>query len=344
MADLTEHEILNVWPIHSKVNDVTLNIHTTASSTTLHLLGNQWGQLFTHITTENTRTERHVDSISKSRIRKDNGQTTLLGKHLHLSAVARESNLVGVDGNTTTETTDQSMVDVNLFTRLLHVSDDSFDFVEVQSLSSRGQDVLVMRSGGIFVDHGFVNETRLGIFLSLCSIFTTGTSSSNLSHLRLLFCQLDEIRSVGGEFSHLVTLEASQDILKHVESTVSVQLESNSWQQFVRLELFNDVAKFFANILLGFQRWWFLSSAKLFVQIRVRLRDGSQSLLQSGLVFLGLIQSNALAFVNVLCKEVIWVIQILKNSAREHGLESLPESHHIRGSHGQGGNQFRLVL
>mmetsp|Transcript_88324 Transcript_88324/g.254817 ORF Transcript_88324/g.254817 Transcript_88324/m.254817 type:complete len:448 (-) Transcript_88324:2556-3899(-) len=159
MADLSKHEVLDVRPVHTQVDDVSLHIHTTATGTSLHLLGDKGGQVITHVTTENAGTERHVHPVGKSRVRKDDSKTSLLCEHLHLTTVARESNFIRIDGNTTTKTTDKGMVDVHLLSRLLHVCDDVFDFTEVQSLSSTSQHILVVRAGCVFVDHGLIHKT-----------------------------------------------------------------------------------------------------------------------------------------------------------------------------------------
>mmetsp|Transcript_40796 Transcript_40796/g.57353 ORF Transcript_40796/g.57353 Transcript_40796/m.57353 type:complete len:254 (-) Transcript_40796:1134-1895(-) len=135
VANLSKHQVLNVSPFHTKVNDIALHIHTTTASTTLHLLRNKWSQSFTHITTENTTTERHIHTVCKGSIRKYNSEAAFLSKHLYLTTVARKPNFIGIDCNSSTESSNQGMINVYLLSRFFHVSDDVLNLIVTQTFS-----------------------------------------------------------------------------------------------------------------------------------------------------------------------------------------------------------------
>ena len=79
MRNLTEHEVLDVIPLHTKIDHISLHIKPTSSCTALHLLCNQRCKSVAHVSTEYTRTEWHVDTVSKGIVRKDDSKTALLG-------------------------------------------------------------------------------------------------------------------------------------------------------------------------------------------------------------------------------------------------------------------------
>mmetsp|Transcript_1155 Transcript_1155/g.2133 ORF Transcript_1155/g.2133 Transcript_1155/m.2133 type:complete len:215 (+) Transcript_1155:427-1071(+) len=114
MTNLSKHQVLDVGPFHTQIYDISLNIHTTTSCPTLHLLCDERCQCVSHITTEQASTERHVYSVGQRCVREDDRKTTLLSQHLHLTAVARKANFVGVDGDPTTQSSHESMVNVDL--------------------------------------------------------------------------------------------------------------------------------------------------------------------------------------------------------------------------------------
>mmetsp|Transcript_45236 Transcript_45236/g.67193 ORF Transcript_45236/g.67193 Transcript_45236/m.67193 type:complete len:241 (-) Transcript_45236:1383-2105(-) len=115
VVDLTEHQIFNVRPFHSEVKNISLHIHSTTASSALHLKSDERGQFFSHISTENTCSERHVDAVSERSVGKNDSKTSFLRQHLHLTTVARETDFIRVDGNPTTKTANESMVDINFF-------------------------------------------------------------------------------------------------------------------------------------------------------------------------------------------------------------------------------------
>mmetsp|Transcript_10936 Transcript_10936/g.15342 ORF Transcript_10936/g.15342 Transcript_10936/m.15342 type:complete len:223 (-) Transcript_10936:208-876(-) len=183
LTNLSKHKVFDVWPVHSKINNVSLNVHTSTTGATLHLLSNEGAKIITHITTEDAGTEWHVHTIRKSCIRKYNSQSTLLGKHLYLAAIARETNFICVNGNSATKPTNKCMIDINAFARFFHISNDVFHFVVVQALSGWGKDILVMRLSCIFGNKRFICKAGLSILFLFCGVFTISFSCCNLSHL-----------------------------------------------------------------------------------------------------------------------------------------------------------------
>mmetsp|Transcript_12625 Transcript_12625/g.26068 ORF Transcript_12625/g.26068 Transcript_12625/m.26068 type:complete len:211 (-) Transcript_12625:1512-2144(-) len=210
------------------------------------------------------------------------------------------------------------MVNVNLFTRLLHVCNDVFDLVKVQSLSSRRENVLIVRASCVLVDKRLIDKTSLGVSFGFGGIFAIGLALGDLSHLRFFACDLDQILTVSGEFSNLVTFKTCEHLLERIECFVCVQLESNSRQEIVGLQLRHNIVQVVADILLRLKGRRFLRNAELFIKLGVGGTELRETIFQPGLVLLCLIQSDTLAFVNILIEKVVWVVQILQNSGWEH--------------------------
>mmetsp|Transcript_26 Transcript_26/g.78 ORF Transcript_26/g.78 Transcript_26/m.78 type:complete len:214 (-) Transcript_26:2381-3022(-) len=182
LTNLSKHEVLNVGPVHTKVNHITLDIHPTASSTSLHLIRNKWSEISSHVSTEDARAERHVHAIRKSHVRKDDSQTSFLRKHLHLSTVTRESDFVGVNGDTAAEATHKSVVDINIFSTFLHVRNNILHLRIVEALAGSSEDVFVMRLCGIFRYKNIIFKTSLSFLFSILrSLSGTLNASSLLS-------------------------------------------------------------------------------------------------------------------------------------------------------------------
>mmetsp|Transcript_24495 Transcript_24495/g.40416 ORF Transcript_24495/g.40416 Transcript_24495/m.40416 type:complete len:336 (+) Transcript_24495:233-1240(+) len=289
ISNLSEHQILNVGPLHSEVNDISLDIHTSASCATLHLLCNQCRQVVTHVTTEDTRTERHINSIRKSFVGEDNGKPSLLCKHLHLTAVARKSNFVCVNSNSTAEATDESMVDVNAFASLLHVSNDIFNLVISEAFSSGRKDVFVMWLCCIILGESFVSKARLRIFFSLSSIHTASLTSSYLTHLGLVASKFDQILTIVRKFRNLFALQTGEQSLKHGKGTISVKLECNCWEEISVLQLGHNVIEHVTNVFLCSEWRRKLCLTELLIELRMRLGECCQAGLEPCFVLLGLI-------------------------------------------------------
>mmetsp|Transcript_1020 Transcript_1020/g.2257 ORF Transcript_1020/g.2257 Transcript_1020/m.2257 type:complete len:385 (-) Transcript_1020:504-1658(-) len=76
----------------------------------------------------------------------------------------------------------------------------------------------------------------------------------------------------------------------------------------------------------------------------MRSAQGREAGLESGLVFLGLIQCDTLTLVHVLIEKVVGIVQLFQCSSGEHGLQSFPQGHHIMRSHRKCRNQFWMIL
>mmetsp|Transcript_26358 Transcript_26358/g.61312 ORF Transcript_26358/g.61312 Transcript_26358/m.61312 type:complete len:214 (-) Transcript_26358:491-1132(-) len=201
----------------------------SVSSVSSHL-GNQRCQVVPHVSTEHTRTEEYVHSIGKCNVGEHDAKAPLLSQNLHLSAIARESNLVGVDCNPTTQSTNQSMVNIYFFSRLLHVRNDILHFVVTQALAGRRQHILLMGTSGVFLNERIISKSRLGVLFRFGCILAARLSGSHLSHLCFLSGQLDEIFAIVGKLRYLLTLQTVQKYLEHIEGAVCIQLESNGGQ------------------------------------------------------------------------------------------------------------------
>mmetsp|Transcript_11606 Transcript_11606/g.22248 ORF Transcript_11606/g.22248 Transcript_11606/m.22248 type:complete len:389 (+) Transcript_11606:589-1755(+) len=230
LTDLSEHKILNVRPLHSEIDDVSLDIQTATTSATLHLLRNKRGQIIAHITAEEASTERHVNTVREGVIGKDNTEASFLSQHLHLAAVAGETVFVCVDGDTTTEATNERMINIDFLSRLLHVGNDVFRFLVAQTLTSGRKDVFIVRLCRVFLDQRFVDNAIHGILFRFLGVLATSLSGCDFTHLRLLLRNLDQITAVVGELGNLLAFKTAQKVLEHVERPVCVELESNSWE------------------------------------------------------------------------------------------------------------------
>ena len=58
-------------------SSLTLCIETSSARPPGHLLSHEWGQLSRHLTGEDTRTERHIDTESEGIVRNNYSQLTL---------------------------------------------------------------------------------------------------------------------------------------------------------------------------------------------------------------------------------------------------------------------------
>mmetsp|Transcript_25151 Transcript_25151/g.54903 ORF Transcript_25151/g.54903 Transcript_25151/m.54903 type:complete len:322 (-) Transcript_25151:2271-3236(-) len=206
LTDLTEHEILDVGPFHAKVYNIALYVHASTAGAALHLLCNQGSQGISHVTTEDTRTEGHIDTVSKSIIGKDDGNTTVLGQHLHLTTVARETNFIGIDGDTTPETTDERVVNIDLFAGLPHIGNDVLDLVEIEALTRRGKHILIMRLGGVLLDQRRVFKSGLCFLFGLGSVDSVRLAGGNLAHGGLFPRKLYQVSPVRRELGNLLAL------------------------------------------------------------------------------------------------------------------------------------------
>ena len=76
----------------------------------------------------------------------------------------------------------------------------------------------------------------------------------------------------------------------------------------------------------------------------MRLGEGSETLLEAGLILLGLVEGDALALSKLGLEEVVGIVQLLEDGRREDGLHAGPQVNHIRWSHTEGGDELGLVL
>ena len=344
LTDLTEHQVLDVGPLHTEVDHIALDVHASAAGTALHLLSNERGESVAHVTAEDAGTEGHVDTVGEGIVGEDDGDTAILGQHLHLTTVAGEANLIGVDGDTTPETTDKSMVDINLLAGLPHVGNDILNLVEIETLSGRRKDVLVVGLGGILGNERRVLESSLGLLLSFDGIDAVGLTGSNLTHSSLLPGKLDQIRPVIGELGNLLALQAGEKSLEHIERTIGVELESNGGKKLRLLQLRSNVVHDVAHILHGLERRGDLGQTEALIQVGVRLGEGSEAQLEAGLVLLGLVEGDTLALTKLGLEEVVGIVQLLEDGRRKDGLHADPQIDHVRRSHTEGGDELRLVL